>query len=153
MNDNIKKVKVRIKLLPSYGFGELPRYATEGSSGFDLIACNGEDIIMRPGERSAIPTGICIEIPGPYELQVRPRSGLALNHGITVLNSPGTVDSDYRGEIKVILINLSGKCFTVKRGMRIAQAVIAEYKKATLQVAEELDSTERGPGGFGHTDG
>jgi dUTP pyrophosphatase len=129
----------------------MPSYATEGSAGMDLYANNEEAIILGPGERSLIPTGIHIELPDGFEAQVRPRSGLAVRNGITVLNAPGTVDSDYRGEIKVPLVNLGQEDFTIVRGERIAQMVIARYEKISWQAAEILSDTHRGEGGFGHT--
>lgn len=127
----------------------LPDYATPGSAGLDLIAAVTEDITIAPGTRAAIPTGISLALPDGYEGQVRPRSGLALEHGITVLNSPGTVDSDYRGEIRVILINLGQAPFTVTRGMRIAQLVVAPIAHAVPHEVEHLPETARGAGGFG----
>lgn len=129
----------------------MPFYATEGSAGMDLYANNEETIILGPGERSLIPTGIHIELPEGFEAQVRPRSGLAVRNGVTVLNAPGTVDSDYRGEIKVPLINLGQEDFTILRGERIAQMVIAKYERISWQAAEMLSDTSRGEGGFGHT--
>lgn len=130
---------------------ELPAYATEGSAGMDLRANITEAVILQPLERKLIPTGLFIELPEGYEAQVRPRSGLAINHGLTCLNSPGTVDSDYRGEIKVILINLSNEPHTIKHGDRIAQMVFNKTTKAELQPVAELTETIRGAGGFGHT--
>lgn len=127
----------------------LPSYATLGSSGLDLRA--SEEVLIPPGEWRAVPTGIRISLPTGYEAQIRPRSGLALESGVTVLNSPGTVDSDYRGEIKVILINHGREPFIVKRGDRIAQMVIAKVERVEVVEVEALDETERGEGGFGHT--
>ena len=129
----------------------LPAYATEGSAGMDLRANIGEPIVLRPMERRLIPTGIYIALPMGYEAQVRPRSGLALKHGISVCNTPGTVDCDYRNEIGVILINLGQEDFVVNDGERIAQMVIAKYERAEWEPVEELDETERGLGGYGHT--
>ena len=129
----------------------LPAYATEHSAGLDLLAAAAGDVIIAPGERALIPTGIAIALPEGYEAQVRPRSGLALKHGVTVLNSPGTIDADYRGEIGVILINHGKEAFTVTRGMRIAQMVIAPYTRADWQVSESLEHSARGAGGFGST--
>jgi dUTP pyrophosphatase len=129
----------------------LPAYATEGSAGMDLLAAVDADIELKPGARAAIACGIAIALPLGYEAQVRPRSGLALHHGITLLNAPGTVDSDYRGEIKAILINLSDKPFTISRGMKIAQMVIARHERATLCETSGLTQTARGSGGFGST--
>lgn len=130
---------------------ELPQYATPLSAGMDLRASLTEPIILKPMERRLIPTGIAIALPAGYEAQVRPRSGLALKKGITVLNSPGTIDADYRGEIGVILINLSQEDFTVNNGDRIAQMVIASYERTEWSLVEALDETERGTGGFGHS--
>ncbi|MCW3113097.1 MAG: deoxyuridine 5-triphosphate nucleotidohydrolase [Segetibacter sp.] len=129
----------------------LPSYATEGSSGMDLRADIIEEIILNPLERSLVPTGLFIELPLGYEAQVRPRSGLAIKHGITCLNSPGTVDADYRGELKVVLINLSNEPQTIHKGDRIAQMVIQKVEIVTLNEVGELNTTVRGEGGFGHT--
>ncbi len=132
----------------------LPRYMTEHSSGMDLFASIDTDVIIQPGGYALIPTGIKIEIPTGYEAQIRPRSGLAYKYGVTLLNSPGTVDSDYRGEIKVIMINHGGEPFKVKKGMRIAQLVITRVVHAEIEeveMAEELNETNRSEGGFGHT--
>lgn len=130
---------------------QLPAYATEGSAGMDLRANLTEILTLQPLERSLVPTGLFMEIPFGYEAQVRPRSGLAVNHGITCLNSPGTVDSDYRGEIKVILVNLSNEPQQIKHGDRIAQMVISRVEQADLQLVQSLNETVRGEGGFGHT--
>lgn len=127
----------------------LPTYATKQSAGLDLIA--NEDVTLNPLERTAVSTGLSIALPIGYEAQVRPRSGLALKKGITVLNTPGTIDADYRGEIKVILINVSNEAWSCKKGERIAQLVVAPYIHATLVKVESLDETDRGTGGFGHT--
>jgi dUTP pyrophosphatase len=130
----------------------LPAYATEQSAGMDLRAWlpDGE-VVLQPLERRLVPTGLRIALPEGYEAQVRPRSGLALKHGIGVLNAPGTIDADYRGDVGVILVNLSNQPFTVRDGDRIAQMVVAPYVKATLQPADLLDDTGRGEGGFGHS--
>lgn len=130
---------------------ELPKYETEQSAGVDLRANIDEEIILYPMERKLIPTGIFIELPKGYEAQIRPRSGLAAKHGITVLNSPGTIDADYRGEIMVLLINLSNEYFSVKPGMRIAQMIIARHEQANFLDFDVLSETERGDGGFGHS--
>lgn len=130
---------------------QLPGYATEGSAGMDLRASLEVPVVLQSLERKLIPTGLFIELPEGYEAQVRPRSGLAINQGITCLNSPGTVDSDYRGEIKVILINLSNEAQEIKHGDRIAQMLISKVTKAALHLVEELNLTTRGEGGFGHT--
>lgn len=129
----------------------LPKYETAGSAGMDLSAMLAEPVIIKPLQRVLIPTGIYIELPDGYEAQIRPRSGLAIKKGISVLNSPGTIDSDYRGEIKVILINLSNETIVINTGERIAQMVVAKYEKVQLHEVDELDSTDRGTGGFGHT--
>lgn len=129
----------------------LPQYATALSAGLDLRANLEEDITLQPMERRLVPTGLSIALPEGYEAQVRPRSGLALKHGITLLNTPGTIDADYRGEIGVILVNLSDTPFNIADGDRIAQLVIARYEQAEWKAVEALDSTERGDGGFGHT--
>ena len=129
----------------------LPEYATPLSAGLDLRANIEESIVLRPMERQLIGTGLYIALPPGYEAQVRPRSGLALEHGTTVLNTPGTIDADYRGEVKVLLINLSAEPFTINEGERIAQMVIARHEHAELTLVEERDETERGAGGYGHT--
>lgn len=129
----------------------MPEYATAHSAGLDLRAFIQNDIVIKPLERVLVPTGIFIELPHGFEAQIRPRSGLAIKHGITVLNSPGTIDADYRGEIKVILINLSKDDFIIKNGERICQMVIAQYVKANFQQVESLSESVRGEGGFGHS--
>jgi dUTP pyrophosphatase len=129
----------------------LPTYATEQSAGMDLSAALEEAIELGPGERALIPTGLSIALPSGYEAQIRPRSGLALKHGVTVLNSPGTIDADYRGEIKVIIANLGSEPFTIERGMRIAQMVIARHANVSWAVVKDLEDTDRGSGGFGST--
>ncbi len=130
----------------------LPAYATEGSAGLDLLAAIDGEIKLAPGARAVIPCGIALAFSDKYEGQVRARSGLALNHGITLLNAPGTIDSDYRGEIKAILINLGEQTFTVTRGMKIAQIVFARIKHAEIKEVDTLIETKRGEGGFGSTD-
>ena len=129
----------------------LPKYETEGSSGLDLAAHINENIEIKPGSSAIIPTGIAVSIPKNFEIQIRPRSGLAAKNQISVLNTPGTIDADYRGELKVILINLSDKVFVVEKGLRIAQMVLCPVVKATLKEVIELENTERGSGGFGST--
>jgi len=129
----------------------LPQYATPQSVGMDLRANIDESVTLQPLERHLFPTGLRISLPEGYEAQVRPRSGLALKHGITVLNSPGTIDADYRGEVGVVLVNVSNEPFTVEPGERIAQMVIARHEQAEFIVVEELDATERGEGGYGHS--
>ena len=129
----------------------LPAYETAHAAGMDLRASLTEEIIIKPLQRSLIPTGLFIELPVGYEAQIRPRSGLAYKHGITVLNSPGTIDADYRGEIKVLLVNLSDTDFKVSNGERIAQMVVAKHETVVWQLADELNATDRGEGGYGHT--
>ena len=141
---------IKIKVV-NRGHQQLPAYATPQSAGMDLRANLSEPITLHPMERRLIPTGLHIALPEGYEAQVRPRSGLALKHGLTVLNTPGTIDADYRGEIGVVLINLSQEDFVINDGERIAQMVIARHEQGNLVVVEELDQTERGEGGYGHT--
>ena len=129
----------------------LPEYQTPLSAGLDICANLDESVTLRPLERAMIPTGLFVELPEGCEMQIRPRSGLAAKHGITVLNSPGTIDADYRGEIKVILVNLSNEPFTIESGERIAQMIVARYEQIEWQPVEELGATERGAGGFGST--
>ncbi len=129
----------------------LPVQATSASAGMDIRANNEEAIILGPGERKLIPTGLFIELPEGYEAQIRPRSGLALRHGVTILNSPGTIDADYRGEVQVLLVNLGKTDFTIVQGERIAQMVVAKHEHVNWRVAEALSETVRGSGGFGHT--
>ena len=129
----------------------LPKYETVLSAGMDLRAFVDEAIVLKPMQRALIPTGLYMELEEGFEAQIRPRSGLAFKHGITVLNSPGTIDADYRGELKVLLINLSNENFEINSGERIAQMIIAKHDKATIEEVKELSSTERGEGGFGHT--
>ena len=129
----------------------LPEYATPHSAGLDLRANLDAPIVLKPLERALVPTGLFIELPVGYEAQVRPRSGLAAKNGVSVLNSPGTIDADYRGEIKVILVNLSNEVFTVNDGERVAQLVVAKHEQVSWKPSEELASSSRGEGGFGHT--
>ncbi|MGQ9842269.1 MAG: dUTP diphosphatase [Spirochaetota bacterium] len=140
--------KIKIKLLPG---AKLPDYQTLHSSGADLFALLDMPVTLQPLQRALIPTGVFIELPLGYEAQIRPRSGLALTHGITLLNTPGTIDADYRGEIKVIVINLSDKPFTIDNNMRIAQMVICPTIQVTFEPVTELTPTKRNDGGFGHT--
>jgi dUTP pyrophosphatase len=142
---------LKIKKLENFKELALPKYETAGSAGLDLMAAIDEDLIIAPGEVKLVKTGIAIALEKGFEAQVRPRSGLALKNGITVLNSPGTVDSDYRGEVCAILINHSKVDFVVKRGMRIAQMVIARHEQAIIEEVQDLDETKRGAGGFGST--
>lgn len=130
---------------------DMPQYATVHSAGLDLRANLDVDMVIKPLQRVIVPTGLFIQLPEGYEAQIRPRSGLALKYGITVLNSPGTIDADYRGEIKVILVNLSGEDFVIKNGERICQMVIAQYAKVHLVATDTISETVRGDGGFGHT--
>ena len=130
---------------------QLPTYETSGSAGMDLRANLNEPISLKPMERQLISTGLFIELPDNYEAQIRPRSGLAYKHGITVLNTPGTIDTDYRGELKILLINLSDKTFTINHGERVAQLIIAKFEQPKLIAVEELGSTHRNAGGFGST--
>ena len=141
---------MKVKIVNKSEF-DTPFYATEKSAGMDLKANITEPVVLRPLERAMIPTGIFIALPDGTEAQIRPRSGLAAKHGISVLNSPGTIDADYRGEIKVILVNLSNDAFTVNPGERIAQMVVARYEKVEWDEVEALDDTDRGAGGFGST--
>lgn len=142
--------QVKIRIINNSANG-LPEYATPGSSGLDLRAAINENIKLLPLERTLVPTGLFLEIPLGYEAQVRPRSGMAVNKGITCLNTPGTIDSDYRGEIKVILVNLSNEAQEISNGDRIAQLVIAAVCKAEWILVQQLEDTARGEGGFGHT--
>ncbi|MBL7694356.1 MAG: dUTP diphosphatase [Ferruginibacter sp.] len=141
---------VRVKIINT-STNELPAYATSGSAGMDIRANLASPVVLQPLERQLIPTGLFIELPEGHEVQVRPRSGLAIKQGITCLNSPGTVDADYRGELKVILINLSNTVQTVRHGDRIAQMIIAQVERAEFIEVEALNETARGNGGFGHT--
>lgn len=145
--------EVKVKLMPlEHAVGlQLPTYATDKSAGMDLSAALEEALELGPGDRALVPTGLSIALPEGYEAQIRPRSGLAIKHGITVLNTPGTIDADYRGEISVILINHGKHAFTIERGMRIAQMVVEKYETVNWDVVKELDETDRGEGGFGST--
>ena len=142
---------LRILALPHADGLDLPAYETAGAAGMDLRAAVTDDLVLQPGERAAIPTGLVMDIPKGFEGQVRPRSGLALKHGITCLNSPGTIDSDFRGEVKVILANLGSDPFTVTRAMRIAQLVIAPVTRVEIEEVAALSETQRSSGGFGST--
>ncbi len=141
---------IQVKIV-NEGKQQLPQYATVGSAGMDLRADIDKPIVLKPLERKLIPTGLKIGLPIGYEAQIRPRSGLALKYGVTVLNSPGTIDADFRGEVCVILVNLSDIDFVVNPSERIAQMVIAKHEQVDFQIVETLDETERGDGGFGHT--
>lgn len=144
-------IVVQISRRPGMEDVPLPRYQTEHAAGMDVCAAVEETLTLDPGRRVAIPTGLFLAIPVGYEAQIRPRSGLALKHGVTLANTPGTIDADYRGELKVLLANLGDEPFTITRGMRIAQMVVAPVTRAKLEVVEALPDTERGGGGFGHT--
>ena len=148
---NIGKVKVQVSRLSNSKDLPLPKYMTCHASGADIFAAIKDEIVLKSGEIKLIPTGICVAIPQGYEIQIRPRSGLAIKHGVTVINAPGTIDADYRGEIKVGLINLSSKDFKIRRGDRIAQMVLAPCYQIDWDEVNELPDTERGEGGFGHT--
>ncbi len=144
-------IAIPLTILP-HGEGlPLPAYATPGAAGMDAVAAVTETVMLAPGERFPVPLGFCMAIPDGHEVQVRPRSGLALKHGIAVPNSPGTIDSDYRGEVKALLINLGNEPFAIERGMRICQLVPAAVTRASLAVVDSLDETMRGAGGFGST--
>ncbi len=145
------KIAVAVQRLPHGEDLPLPAYATSDSAGLDLMAATDEPLTLQPGERRLIPTGLAMALPTGFEAQVRPRSGLALKQGITVLNSPGTIDADYRGEVGVILINLGQEAFTVERGQRIAQMVVAPVTQLAWQEVRNLEDSARGSGGFGST--
>jgi dUTP pyrophosphatase len=144
-------VEVRIRRLPHAEGLPLPDYATAGAAGADVCAAVDRDLVIEPGKRVAVPTGLVMEIPTGFEVQVRPRSGLAIRHGLTVVNAPGTIDSDYRGELKVLMVNLGSESATIGRGDRIAQLVVAPVTRAVFVKSSELASSERGGGGFGST--
>jgi len=146
-----EQVDVNLKCLPHAQGLNLPAYATELSAGVDLEAAIEQPITLKPGERQLIATGLAIALPAGFEAQIRPRSGLAFKYGVTVINSPGTIDADYRGEIKIILANLGQEDFIINRGERIAQMIIAKHEQVTWNIVTNLDETERGEGGFGST--
>lgn len=141
---------IKVKIINESGY-ELPAYETFSSAGMDVRAANKEPIVLQPLQRVLVPTGLKVQFEHGYEMQLRPRSGLALKHGISLVNTPGTVDADFRGEIKVILINLSNEPFTIVPGERICQMVIAPYTRVEWEPVDRIDETERGDGGFGHT--
>ena len=149
----MENVTVAVKTLPHFEDLPLPAYETDGAAGMDVRAAlpDGEPMVLKPGERAMVPTGLSVAIPEGYEIQMRPRSGLAAKHGITCLNTPGTIDSDYRGELKVILINHGAEAFTIARGERIGQMVLAPVTRIAWQAVETLPETARGEGGFGST--
>lgn len=144
-------LSIAISQMPHAKGLSLPKYATAQAAGLDLEAAIDAPITLKPGERALVATGLAIALPEGYEAQIRPRSGLAVKNGVTVLNSPGTIDADYRGEIKVILANLGAESFTVERGMRIAQMIVASHSRVNWNAVDTLDETERGSGGFGST--
>lgn len=144
-------VNVNITQLPHGKDLPLPEYATKQSAGMDLLAAVEAELVIRPGERALVPTGIAIALPEGFEAQIRPRSGLAFKQGLTVCNAPGTIDADYRGEVKALLINLGQEPVTITRGMRVAQMVVAPFTQAAWQPVESLEDTARGAGGFGST--
>ncbi len=146
-----RDVRIAVKRLPHGADLDLPALASTDSAGADLVAAVAEPVVLAPGERALIPTGIAIQLPAGFEAQVRPRSGLAIKNGVTILNSPGTIDADYRGEVGVILANLGAEAFSVTRGMRIAQLVVASVSRPKWDEVADLDSSERGAGGFGST--
>ena len=145
------RVTLKVKRLDNNPDLPLPSYQSGGSSGLDLRAAVAEEVTLRPGELMLIPTGLSISLPKGYEAQIRPRSGLALRYGLGLINSPGTIDADYRGEVGVIAINWGRKPLTIRRGERIAQVVISKVSRARVEEVDELDATERGKGGFGHS--
>lgn len=147
-----ERTTLKVKMVGHSAGLAMPKYETENAAGMDLLAAITGEATIEPGDRTLVPTGIAIELPKGFEAQVRPRSGLALKKGVTVLNAPGTVDADYRGEVGVILVNHGEEAFEVRRGMRIAQLVIAPVTKAEVEAAEDLSETSRGSGGFGSTD-
>jgi len=144
-------ITVRIRRKDGCEDVPLPRYMSEAAAGMDICAANAEPLVIEPGQIRLVPTGLYLEIPPGYEGQVRPRSGLALKHGLTIVNSPGTIDSDYRGEVGIIVGNIGEQPYTVERGSRIAQLVIAPVVRAATEIVAQLDETTRGSGGFGHT--
>ncbi len=148
----MEKIRIKIQRIDNkYNDIPLPEYATEGSSGLDIRAAVNDEFLLAYGKVSLVPTNLRVEIPLGYEIQVRPRSGLAANHGIGILNSPGTIDSDYRGELKIILFNFGEKDFVIKRGDRIAQIVLTKVYRAELDESDNLNNSKRAEGGFGHT--
>ena len=152
MNENTgRSVEVLLKRLPHGQDLPLPRRATEDAAGFDLHACLEEDLQILPGTRALVPSGLAIQLPVGYEAQVRPRSGLAIKHGLSLLNSPGTIDADYRGEIAAVMVNLGQEPVTIRRGDRIAQLIVQALPRVRFREVSELEETVRGAGGFGHT--
>jgi len=147
----VEKIPIKVRRVTSHRDVPLPTYASEGSSGMDLRAAVNQPLVLAPGDIKRIPTGLAVSVPQGYEGQIRPRSGLALRHGIGMVNAPGTIDADYRGEVGIILVNWGEEPFTVRRGDRIAQMVIVKVYQAELIEVDHLDATTRGTGGFGHT--
>ena len=147
----MERIEIKVKRLPGQDDIALPAYETDGASGMDLRAAVEGDLVLKPGEIKLIPTGLAVSIPSGFELQTRPRSGLALKHGIGMVNSPGTIDSDYRGEIKLIMINWGRRPFVIKRGDRIAQMLLSQVTRVHVKEVADLDRTSRGDGGFGHS--
>ena len=148
---NTRPITIKIRSKPGCDDVPMPRYMSKHAAGMDLSAACQDDVLLAPGEIKLIPCGFYMAVPIGYEAQVRPRSGLAIRHGVTLVNSPGTIDADYRGEVCVVMGNVGREVFTVKRGMRIAQMVIAPVNRAAVEQVESLDETDRGAGGFGHT--
>ena len=153
MGKEDKRVRLKVVQLAHAEGLELPAYQTIGSAGLDVVAAiaAGETLILKPGQRDLVPTGLVFELPAGFEIQVRPRSGLAWKNGVTILNSPGTIDSDYRGEVKIMLVNLGQSPFKIERGERIAQLVVAKVERVKVKLKAELSASERGDGGFGST--
>jgi len=147
----VNAISVRISRTGDGGDIPVPVYATPGSAGMDVCAALTEPLVLRPGDTALVPSGFRIELPPGYEAQIRPRSGLAINHSVVILNSPGTIDSDYRGEVKVIMANLGKKDFMIRRGDRVAQLVVARYVRVQWDESSTINHTQRGSGGFGHT--
>ncbi len=147
----MEKVRVFITRLNGSEDLPLPQYMTDHAAGMDIVAAVAQDMVIAPGERALVPTGIAIALPDGYEAQIRPRSGLALRHGVTLVNTPGTVDADYRGEIQIVMINHGTESFRVRRGDRIAQLIVAPVSRVSWDLQQELPGTARGSGGFGHT--
>lgn len=147
----MENMTILVRQLPEAGDLPMPAYMTAGSAGMDLCAAVQDTLTLQPGDYRAIPTGICMALPQGFEAQIRPRSGLALKHGITLLNTPGTIDADYRGEIQILMINFGKEPFIVRRGDRVAQMVIAKIYQANIELVDTLDQTSRNEGGFGHT--
>jgi dUTP pyrophosphatase len=147
----MERIEIKVKRLEGQEDIALPAYETDGSSGMDLRAAVGGEVVLNPGEIKLIPTGLAVSVPPGFEIQTRPRSGLALKHGIGMVNSPGTIDSDYRGEIKLIMINWGQSPFVIRRGDRVAQMLVSRVARAQVRVVADLDQTPRGDGGFGHS--